>query len=137
VAPWGWCVADKIRVLIVDDHDRVRGGLVTALRRADPLEVVGATGCADEALQWLHERSPDVILLEVKRVDGAGLELCRQLSHNATEHAVVVLTSYLSPQEWSGARDAGAKDYALKQIDSKGLVAKIAQVADRNRNNRS
>ena len=124
---------DKIRVLIVDDHDRVRGELVTALRRADPLEVVGATGCADEALEWLHERSPDVVLLEVKREDAAGLELCRRLSHNAQHHAVVVLTSYLSPEEWGRARDAGAIDYLLKLIDSKALVAKITQVARRRR----
>lgn len=130
-------MAEKIRVLIVDDHDRVRGELVTALRRAGDLEVVGATGCADEALQWLRERSPDVILLEVKREDGAGLELCRQLSRNGQQHSVVVLTSYLSPEDWSRARDAGAADYLLKQIDSRALVAKITQVARHLRNDLS
>lgn len=130
-------VANRVRVLIVDDHERVRRELAAALSRCADVEVVGATGSAEEALSYLLESEPEIILLEVKREDGGGLNLCRELSRNAQDHAVVVLTSYLSSQEWALAQEAGAIDCILKQIDSKALVAKITQVATRRRDGRA
>jgi two-component system response regulator DevR len=121
-------LAGKIRVMIVDDHERVRHELVASLARCETVEVVGATGCAEEATRWLVERHPDVVLLDVKRDDGDGLDLCRCLSGNGHGCAVVILTSYLSREEWHDAREAGATDYLFKQIDSKALLAKITEV---------
>jgi two-component system response regulator DevR len=115
----------------------VRRELATALRRARGVEVVGATGSADEALRIVRECEPDIVLLDVKRDDGAGLKLCRQLSRNAKDLAVIVFTSYLSTAEWARAKEAGAVDYLLKQIDSSALVAKITQVATRHRGGHS
>jgi two-component system response regulator DevR len=114
--------------MIVDDHEVVRSELAAALGRCTSVEVVGATGSADEAARWATERHPDVVLLDVKRDDGGGLDLCRRLSSNGNRCAVVILTSYLSHEEWYEAREAGATDYLLKQIDSKALIAKIAEV---------
>jgi two-component system response regulator DevR len=122
-------LAGKIRVMIVDDHERVRCELVASLGRCETVEVVGATGCAEEATRWLAERQPDVVLLDVKRDDGGGLDLCRRLTGNGHGCAVVVLTSYLSGEEWREAREAGATDYLFKQIDFKALLAKISEVA--------
>jgi len=121
-------LGDKIRVMIVDDHEVVRSELAAALGRCPAVEMVGATGCAEEATRWVSERRPDVVLLDVKRDDGGGLNLCRRLSGNGHRCAVVILTSYLSGDDWRDAREAGAADYLLKQIDSKALLAKIAQV---------
>jgi DNA-binding NarL/FixJ family response regulator len=118
----------KIRVMIVDDHEVVRRELAAALGRCPAVDMVGATGCAEEAALWASERRPDVVLLDVKRDDGGGLDLCRRLSGNGHRCAVVILTSYLSGDDWRDAREAGAADYLLKQIDSKALLAKIAEV---------
>ncbi len=122
-------MGDKIRVMIVDDHERVRGELTATLTRSGTVEVVGATGSAEEASLWLAERHPDVVLLDMKRRDGGGLDLCRRLSGNGHARAVVILTSYLSREEWQNARQAGATDYLLKQIDCKALLSKITEVA--------
>ena len=122
-------MGEKIRVMIVDDHEPVRGELAATLARFEAVEVVGATGCAEEATRWLTERHPEVVLLDVKRRDGDGLDLCRRLLANGHSHAVVILTSYLSREEWREAREAGAADYLLKQIDCKALLSKITEVA--------
>ena len=114
--------------MIVDDHEVVRRELAAALGRCPAVEMVGATASADEAALWASERRPDVVLLDVKRDDGGGLDLCRRLSGNGHRCAVVILTSYLSGDDWRDAREAGAADYLLKQIDSKALLAKIAEV---------
>ena len=121
-------MGNKIRVMIVDDHEVVRHELAAALGRCPAVEMVGATGCADEATRWASERHADVVLLDVKRDDGCGLDLCRRLSSNGHQFAIVILTSYLSQEDWDEAREAGATDYLLKQIDSKALLAKIAEV---------
>ena len=120
-------MADKIRVMIVDDHECVRHELAAALARCQAVELVGATGSADEALSWVADRHPDVVLLDVKRDDGRGLDLCRCLVGNGHGCAVVILTSYLSREDWRQASAAGATDYLLKQIDSKALLAKISE----------
>jgi DNA-binding NarL/FixJ family response regulator len=122
-------LSDKIRVLIVDDHEGVRGELPAILARSGDVEVVGATGCPEEAARCLTEHHPEVVLLDVKRHDGHGLDLCRSLSGMGREHAVVIFTSYLSREEWHEAQEAGATDYLLKQIGCKDLLAKITEVA--------
>src|SRR4030042_89900 len=73
-------LGDKIRVMIVDDHEVVRRELAAALGRCPAVDMVGATGCAEEATLWASERHPDVVLLDVKRDDGGGLDLCRRLT---------------------------------------------------------
>ena len=121
-------MGEKIRLIIVDDHERVRRELVAKLCRSPDLEVVGATGDAEEAVRWVAEHRPDVVLIDVKRDDGCGAELCRRLRHNGHQPVVVVLTSYLGRQEWEEARQAGAHAYLLKQIDSKALVVRIKEM---------
>jgi DNA-binding NarL/FixJ family response regulator len=121
-------LGDKIRVMIVDDHEVVRRELAAALGRCPAVEMVGATGGAEEAARWVSERRPDVVLLDVKRDDGGGLNLCRLLSGNGHRCAVVILTSYLSQEDWDDAKEAGATDYLFKQIGSKALLSKIAEV---------
>jgi DNA-binding NarL/FixJ family response regulator len=120
----------KIRLLIIDDHERVRWELVTKLRRDRDLEIVGDTGDPDEGTRWSHERHPDVVLLDVKREDKGGMELLRRLSRGPNGFAVLILTSYVSRDEWLQAQEAGARAYALKQIDSRGLVDKIKALAN-------
>lgn len=122
-------MGEKIRLLIVDDHEGVRRELVAMLRRSADLEIVGATGDAEEAVRCVAEHRPDVVLIDVKRDDGCGVELCRRLRHDGHQPVVVVLTSYLGRQEWEEARKAGAHGYLLKQIDSKALVVKIKEMA--------
>lgn len=121
-------VGEKIRLLIVDDHEQVRREVVSKLRRSPDLHVVGATGDAEEAVRWVAEHRPDVVLIDVKRDDGCGIELCRRLTHNGHQSVVVVLTSYLEDKEWEEARRAGAHEYLLKQIGSKALVDRIKEM---------
>ena len=122
-------VNKKIRVLIIDDHELVRQELVTNLGRDCELEIVGDTGNRDEATRWAKEREPDVIVLDVRREDKGGMKLVRQLSEHTNDCAVLILTSYVSRDEWLEAEQAGARAYVLKQIDSKGLVNKIKSLA--------
>ncbi len=122
-------VNKKIRVLIIDDHELVRQELVTNLARDRELEIVGDTGDPDEAARWAKERHPHVILLDVRREDKGGMKLVRCLSEGGNDCAVLILTSYVSRDEWLEAEQAGARAYVLKQIDSKGLVNKIKALA--------
>lgn len=123
-------ITRKIRLLIIDDHERVRRELVTNLRRDHDLEIVGDTADPDEATRWSQERHPDVVLLDVKREDKAGLELLRRLSQRPQDCAVLILTSYVSRDEWLQAQEAGASACVLKQIDSRGLADKIKALAN-------
>jgi DNA-binding NarL/FixJ family response regulator len=122
-------VNKKIRVLIIDDHELVRQELVTNLGRDRELEVVGDTGDREVATRWAEERGADVILLDVRREDKGGVELVRRLSERGNDCVVLILTSYVSRDEWLEAEQAGARACVLKQIDSKGLVDKIKALA--------
>jgi DNA-binding NarL/FixJ family response regulator len=110
------------RVFIIDEHEAVRSVLAERLNRAGQLEVVGHTGDANQALVDVRHAKPDVVLLEVKRSDGLGLELVRQVSGFSAAPIVAVLTSYPSNWEEQAASRAGASLYMLKEIDTEELI---------------
>lgn len=121
---------DAIRLIIIDNNDQVRAGLVERMSREPTLSIIGATGDAQEAARLASTASPDVVLLDLKAQNGGGIELCQNLAA-ASQAPVLILTSYLSRKEWDEAKGAGARDYHLKQIGFEALLTKIRRLARR------
>lgn len=114
-----------LRVLIVDGHDKVRRELAAALGREPGLQVVGAAASGQEALHQVMQLRPDLVLLDVKMVEGGGVETCRRIAALASTAHVAVLTSYADEVERESALAAGACAYLLKEIGAKRLVHAI------------
>jgi DNA-binding NarL/FixJ family response regulator len=113
------------RLLIIDDHDTVREALEARLHTTASVEIVGCTGCWETGLEEAVRLKPDVVLLEIKRSDGQGLEALRCLTQQCPSTSVVVLTSYRDAAEQTQARSMGAVRYLLKDIDTPQLVRAI------------
>jgi DNA-binding NarL/FixJ family response regulator len=116
------------RVYIVDEHHSVRLALADRLSHSVNVQVIGHTGSADEVLREVRLICPDIVLMEVKRSDGMGLEILRQLSTLARAPRIVVLTSYPSFWERQAASRAGACSYLLKDIETDELIHHITDL---------
>lgn len=115
----------KTRLLIIDDHEKVRVELVSKLQRAPDLQIVGNCGGADEAVKLARDLQPDLVLLDVKMADKNGLQTCRRIAQASPKARILILTSYPDQEEKDGAYRAGARGYELKDIDSEGLIRRI------------
>ena len=82
------------KVLIVDDHEIVRKGLVMLISRQEDLVVAGEAVAAAEAVQKARELSPDVVVLDIRMPDGSGVEACRDIRAENPDVKVLMLTSY-------------------------------------------
>jgi two-component system response regulator DevR len=117
---------DKTRLLIIiDEHEAVRQALVSRLQQTGELEVVGSTGSTREGLLQVEALRPNIVLLEIKRSDGTGLDTCRRIARNHPQTSIIVLTSYDDEVERQAAYMAGATSYLLKDIDSTQLLSEI------------
>jgi DNA-binding NarL/FixJ family response regulator len=116
-------------VYIVDEHESVRSALAERLGHATDLLVIGHSGSPGIVVEEVSTAKPTIVLLEVKRKDGLGLELLRQLTELPEPPRVAVLTSYPTEWEEEAATRAGAEVYLLKEIDSEELIEQIAKLA--------
>lgn len=119
----------KIRVLIVDDHLVVRVGLKALFETAPRLLVIGETGRGVEALELVAQKSPDVVLLDLRLPDIDGLEVCRRIKSTAPSPAVLFLTSYADDRTILAAVEAGADGYLLKEASGPDIPSVIETVA--------
>ena len=90
-------VQRPLRLLVVDDHEVVRQGLVALLDRRTGFEVVAQAGSVAEAIAAAARFEPDVVVMDVRLPDGSGIEACREIRATRPETRVVMLTS--SPDE--------------------------------------
>lgn len=121
---------DPATIYIVDEHESVRSALAERLGHASNLRVIGHADTPSNVLKDIEENKPNIVLLEVKRKDGMGLELLRQLAELPDRPHLVVLTSYPTEWEEKAAKRAGADAYLLKDIDSADLIDQIAKLAE-------
>ncbi len=115
----------KTRVLLVDDHNIVRLGLMTLINDQPGLEVVGEAGTAAEAVRAVERLSPDVVLMDIRMPGEGGIEATRQITARFPRTRVVMLTSYADDELVVRAIRAGAVGYVLKQVDNKELLRAI------------
>jgi two-component system, NarL family, response regulator DevR len=117
-----------LRLLIVDDHEVVRQGLVALLDRRQGFEVVAEAGTAAEAVDQARRHEPDIVIMDVRLPDGSGVEACREIRAERPATRVVMLTSYPDEEAVLSAIVAGASGYLLKQVRARDLVSAIEAV---------
>jgi two-component system response regulator DevR len=118
----------QLRLLVVDDHEVVRQGLVALLARRDRFQVVAEAGTVEEALDATRRYQPDLVVMDVRLPDGSGIEACREIRAEYPTTRVVMLTSYPDEEAVLSAIIAGASGYLLKQIRARDLVAALESV---------
>jgi two-component system, NarL family, response regulator DevR len=118
----------RIRVLIVDDHEMVREGLMAMLQPEPDLEVVGQTGSGAAVVDMVETLRPDVVLLDARLPDVSGVEVCRRLGRSHPDVAVVILTTYIDADLVQECLEAGARGYVVKDVERFSLKESIRAV---------
>jgi DNA-binding NarL/FixJ family response regulator len=122
--------SDSIGVLVVDDHEVVRRGLLAFLDGEPDIEVLGQARGGMEALQLLASmdaegRRPDVIVMDLQMAPIDGIESTRQIRALYNDIEVVALTSFAEEERVHAALEAGASGYLLKDSDADDVAAAV------------
>jgi DNA-binding NarL/FixJ family response regulator len=118
-----------IQVMIVDDHQVVREGVMSMLGAASDIKVVSQAANAPEAIQKARELQPDVILLDIRLPGTSGWEACRTLTHELPGTGIIMLTSFEDEDYLLKALRAGARGYLLKTASHEEIVEAVRSVA--------
>lgn len=122
-------MSGKIRVLVADDQEIVRDGLVTVLSLLEDVEVVGSAPNGRIALARARELRPDVVLMDLRMPELDGAEATAALLAELPEVVVLVLTTYADDESIGRALRAGARGYLTKDASREDIAVAIRAVA--------
>jgi two-component system NarL family response regulator len=121
-------MAEKIRIMLVEDHQVVRQGLVALLSSMDDLEVVGSVGDGLEAVEAYGTLQPDVTLMDLQLPKLGGVETIRRIRGEFPQARFIVLTTFDGDEDIYRALQAGARAYLLKGMPLEELLTTIHAV---------
>lgn len=121
---------EKIRVIIVDDHQIIRDGIKALLSGVDGLEIAGEAGSAEELLQKISSFKADVALIDISLPGISGIRLTQELSVSYPDLKVLILSMHLNEEYISNALKAGALGYLAKNTTRDELITAIGRVAE-------
>jgi len=113
------------RVLIADDDDLMRAGLVELLSADSSIEIVGEASTGRQAVERTRRLDPDVVLMDVRMPDLDGIEATRELTRVAQRAKVLILTTFEQDDYIFGALRAGASGFLLKRTRPEELIAAV------------
>ena len=119
---------EKIKVLIVDDHQVVRQGLRTFLELQEDLLVVGEAGDGQSAVEMVRQLNPNIVLMDLVMPRLDGISATRQVKLLGSDVKVIALTSFTEDDKVFPAIQAGASSYLLKDVSPDDLVEAIRAV---------
>ncbi len=122
-------MAEKIRILIVDDHAIMRGGLRAIIGFEQDMEVVGEASDGYEAVDKAIELDPDVILMDLLMPGKDGIEAMADIRAKLPEAHFLVLTSFAETDKMLLAVKSGAQGYILKNAPPEELLNVIREVS--------
>jgi two-component system response regulator NreC len=125
-------MSDKIRLLLVDDHEIVRAGLRMLFAAESDMEIVGEAGSGDEAVAAVNTLQPDVVIMDVSMPGISGVEATRRIKQAHPDTVVLVLTMHEDEEYFFEMLNAGASGYIPKRAAPDDLVSAIRVVHEGN-----
>jgi DNA-binding NarL/FixJ family response regulator len=120
--------ADRITILLVDDHTLVREGLREILETQSDLRVVGEAKDSDTTMALVDEMKPDIVLLDVE-IPGADVTTTvKEIKNRSPQSRVIILSMYEGPQLVQALLTAGIRGYLLKSVHWQELVVAIRAI---------
>lgn len=119
-----------VRVIVVDDHEIVRKGLIAYLQTDNEIDVVGEAGSGNEGVKVALQLRPDVVLMDLKMKNGTGIEATKQILAEYPECKIIILTSYYDDEKLFPAIKAGAFSYLLKTSTADEIATTIKKAAN-------
>ncbi len=114
--------------MLVDDHEVVRDGIRALLKETEDVVVTAEAATVQEAIDEAERTRPDVIVMDVRLIDGSGIEATREIRVRRPETRVIMLTTFADDEALFASIMAGASGYVLKQVKGGDLVRAIRTV---------
>lgn len=114
-----------VRVVVVDDHEIVRKGIIAYLQTEDDIEIIGQASSGNKGAELALQLKPDVVLMDLIMDDGTGIEATKQIMGSYPECKIIILTSYYDDEQIFPALEAGAFSYILKTSAAPEIAATI------------
>jgi two-component system response regulator NreC len=123
-------VAEKIRVLIADDHTILRAGVRRLLEAEEDIEVVGEALDGNQAIELTASLLPNVVLMDIGMPVTNGLDATKQIKARFPDVHVLVLTMHRSDEYFFEMLKAGASGYVLKGAETDQLITAVRVVTE-------
>jgi len=120
--------APPLRVMLVDDHEVVRGGVKALLAADEDIVVTAEAASVREAIDEAERARPDVVVMDVRLADGSGIEATREIRARRPKTQVLMLTSFADDEALFASIMAGASGYVLKEVKGGELVRAVRAV---------
>jgi len=119
---------DVIRILSVDDHPVLRGGIAALLAGQPDMKMVAEGANGKEAIQQFRAHRPDITLMDLQMPEMSGLDAIIAIRDEFPDARIIVLTTYAGDVQALRALQAGARAYLLKNLVHKELLDTIRAV---------
>lgn len=122
-------MSKKIRVLIVDDHEILRQGLVSVFEQDEEIGIIGAAGDGEEALNKAGKLKPDIILMDIRMPNVDGITAAGLIKNKYPDIKVIMLTAIEDESGIFKAIEAGIEGYVLKYAAASEIIKVVKLVA--------
>ncbi len=122
-------MAEKIRILLADDHNVLRQGMAQVLNSQPDMTVIAQAENGLEAVKLAQKHQPDIVLLDINMPELDGVIAAQRITAKLPETGIIILTMYRRDDYVFEAIKAGARGYLLKEAELEDLLAAIRTVA--------
>jgi len=119
---------ERIKVLLVDDHQLIRDGVQSMIENTDDLEMIGSVSSGEDSINQVRENRPDVILMDIMMGGMTGIEATRWIKGFDPTIKVVLLTMEISREYVSAGIKSGVDGYLPKDVDKETLLQALRTV---------
>jgi DNA-binding NarL/FixJ family response regulator len=119
----------KIRILLVDDHEMVREGLMVFLSTQSDFEVIGQANSGEKAIESVRNQVPDIVLMDLVMPGMDGIQATFKIKESYPHVEVIALTSYIDDEKVVDAIRAGISGYVMKDVNPLELAYAIRTAA--------
>jgi DNA-binding NarL/FixJ family response regulator len=121
-------MAEKISIMIIDDHPLFREGLKTIIGRDKRYEIVGEAGSGQQALNKAAKLKPELMMVDLSLPDMSGIQLTRKILEKLPQIKIIIVTMHSKVDYMAEAFQAGATGFVVKESAAEGLLKGIETV---------